>query len=211
MTPPNATAAPTASHLGMPSPRNAPAPSAMRIGPIPTIIAVVPASRVCSAMLSATLYAPNHARPNTTMSSHSRAFGRTHVRRIRSSDRKTVPTRSRPRASSPPPMCAPTPRITTKALAHARIVTPIATRTRGGSPRTRRRGDGCLGRLSRDWTDCGHRITLRGTPDTKARRSMLPSAACSGVSFRGRRCARRASAASPSSRSGRSRVRSTRS
>ncbi len=56
-TPRNATPAPMASQRGIPSPRNNPAPSAMRIGPMLTIMAVVPASSVCSARFRATLYA----------------------------------------------------------------------------------------------------------------------------------------------------------
>ena len=63
MTPKNATPAPMMSHFGTPSPRMTPAPSAIRIGPSPTIMAAVPASSVCSAMLRATLYAPNQAMP----------------------------------------------------------------------------------------------------------------------------------------------------
>jgi hypothetical protein len=54
-TPRNATPVPMSSQRGTPSPRKAPPPSAIRMGPIPTSIAEVPASRVCSEMFSATL------------------------------------------------------------------------------------------------------------------------------------------------------------
>jgi hypothetical protein len=54
-TPANATAMPATSHRGKPSPSSRPAKTAIRIGPMLTSIAVVPASRYCSAALSATL------------------------------------------------------------------------------------------------------------------------------------------------------------
>jgi hypothetical protein len=54
-TPTKATAVPITTHLGSPSRRKSPAPRVIRRGPIFTIIAVVPASRDCSAMLSSTL------------------------------------------------------------------------------------------------------------------------------------------------------------
>ena len=45
-----------------------------------TIIAVVPASSVCSAELRAMLYAVNHSTPNAARNSHSRSVGRTQRR-----------------------------------------------------------------------------------------------------------------------------------
>jgi hypothetical protein len=54
-TPAKATVMPATSHRGNPSPRSSPAKTAIRIGPMFTSIAVVPASRCCSAALSATL------------------------------------------------------------------------------------------------------------------------------------------------------------
>jgi hypothetical protein len=82
--PMNATPAPIASHFGMPSRRNTPAPSAIRIGPMFTIMAVVPASIDCSAVLSAKLYSANQKTPNPMICSHSRRLGRTHfLRRTR--------------------------------------------------------------------------------------------------------------------------------
>jgi hypothetical protein len=54
-TPAKATAVPATSQRGKPSPRTSPARTAMRIGPMLTSIDVVPASRCCSAALSARL------------------------------------------------------------------------------------------------------------------------------------------------------------
>ena len=99
-----------------------------------TIIAVVPASRLCSARLSATLYAPNQATPKTTTSSHSRPVIRTHLRPTTTAPSTIVPTVSRARASAPPSKCGATPRMTTNALAHASTVIAIATTTRTPSP-----------------------------------------------------------------------------
>ncbi len=94
-----------------------------------TIIAVVPASSVCSAMLRVTLYAANQATPKIVMSSHSRPVGRTQWCPIRSSDSAAVPTISRASASEPPAKCGETPRMTMNALDQARSVTMIAITT----------------------------------------------------------------------------------
>jgi hypothetical protein len=125
-TPTNATAPPIASHFGIPSPRIQPAPSAIRIGPVLTTMAVVPASSVRSAMLSTTLYAPNQASPKAVTCSHSCRVGRTQRLPIMVRLRSTEPTIRRPSASAPPLKYAAAPRKTTKALAQASTVTMIA-------------------------------------------------------------------------------------
>ena len=145
--PTNATPAPIASHFGMPSRRNTPAPSAMRIGPMLTIMAVVPASMDCSAVLSATLYSANQNTPNPMICSHSRRFGRTHFLRptAKTMPSSTAPTASRPSASAPPEKYGPVPRMTMNALAHARIVTTIAMMTSGVSAEAAGSGAGRSG------------------------------------------------------------------
>ena len=101
--PVNAISAPITNHRGNPSPSSNPANSAMRIGPTLTSIAAVPASMRCSAAFSATLYTPNHARPQSVISAHSRAVGGTQRRRPTTSPAPSASaaTRSRPSASGP--------------------------------------------------------------------------------------------------------------
>src|SRR3954451_8720565 len=125
-TPANATAIPATSQRGKPSPSSRPAKIAMRIGPMFTSIAVVTASRCCSAALSDRLYTANQPTPHTASRAQSRPLGRTQPRPIMSTPRTAVPTSNRPRASNPGERSSPTPRIPTKADAHARTVTTTA-------------------------------------------------------------------------------------
>lgn len=131
--PANATPAPTISQRGKPSPSRPPASSAMRIGPVLTSIAAVPASTCSSAAFSATLYTANHVTPQTATSTHSRPEGRIHARRASiTASSATAPTTSRPSASAPGLNASPRARIATNADAHAMTVTSTAASTSPG-------------------------------------------------------------------------------
>ena len=98
-----------------------------------TSMAAVPASRRRSAALRATLYTPNHSRPQASSSGQSRRCGIRNRSRLTSSSNpsRTLPTSSRARDSGPADNSVPRCRIATKAEAQRTTVTPAATRAVG--------------------------------------------------------------------------------